>query len=1261
MRLKTRIVVATAIMFASFANFAEDSGIGMNIVPAPKKVVIDGKLDEWTLTAPVNYCVDPNSFDQKVKTYAMWDDQNLYLAYEVRDSSPLKNNGSDPTSAFKTGDSMHFYLSTDKELKTKRAEGGPSDYHVLMSVLDGKPLVYCFREKKSGTEKPVIIKSPATSISIDWMGPVSDSEMAVQTAADKSGYSAEIRIPWAFFDNYKPSAGAKFAADAAVNFSDATGTKNVSKIWWHRGGAQTLDIPTELRFDRNLWGEAVLRGPGETPIVISNSNFFLVPAPVKMEIDGDLEDWDMSCAYGPQYVDASLKDKYNATWAAMYDNDALYLGAVFKSAQPMTNDGGVDNVWWRGDSLEFRLSADPKNQYGDIKNNMDILTFGIWYNDKEKKDYIALQRSFSFIIDAPKGIVVKSKEIAGGRSFEARVPWSILKSGNCPKAGDSIAMTLAAIWKNGLRAYGMGSISSFRGMNDWGKTFFLDKGFQKLVFVDLPQPQEKASAAEIKCKTSIQVPRKGLLSAGVYSADGRLLRTLFSGRVAEAGALEIGWDGMTDDAKPAVAGKYQVRSVLNAGLAAKYVTSACSPGKPPYESPDPLRGWGGVWGNVVDIASDNDGIFPLWAEEEGDGALLHLDEDGNLRWRQHIPLALNGHQSALAVNKDFVYVAMDFAGKNEGRAGLWRVRRSDGYYAPFPNSGSDPMGFYLEGVKRPVAEKGKEALSLQIPQAVTGMAADDKTLFVSAYHQNQLMCFDAQSGKPIKSFPVDQPRGVCIDPAGGLLVVSGKQVLHIDTASGQISTVLEKGLDSPFHIAADGKGRILVSDRGASQQIKRFDRKGTLQGVFGKAGGRDNNGKYETDRLLNPAGVTVAASGKIFFTEDTYPRVFVRLSEALNHEKLWAGPWYLSGEVTVDPAIPEQVYIWGFDSVAKNQGLMRHVIDYQNHTSRPDAVWTNFALPLEKSARWFPRVINHAGKKYLFCGGSAPCLYRIDGDKVLQIAAIGVDMAKDKSSSRWIFTDLNENGKIDEGEMKIVPQRKDDAVSLTPSYWGGSIDERDMTIYFMTSDWTKKEEMNVYAFTPTFAKPGIPLYSFDNFRKIPQIEAHKPGVTDHLSSIWHAQDGGVFGNADLNGSDPKGIGHSSHLSDVFVYRLDRDGKLLWRAGSKASGIAKNGEFYGRACGLAGPIAGEYFSFVDENGQDKVYTNDGLFVGNLLNDSAVATPSEYTLLVEHFNSIVYQNAIDKKWYFTAGASGYASIWEITGLDLITRLSTEITLK
>ena len=33
---------------------------------------------------------------------------------------------------------------------------------------------------------------------------------------------------------------------------------------------------------------------------------------------------------------------------------------------------------------------------------------------------------------------------------------------------------------------------------------------------------------------------------------------------------------------------------------------------------------------VIDIAADAKGVYPLWAMEEGDGALMQIDEDGNL-------------------------------------------------------------------------------------------------------------------------------------------------------------------------------------------------------------------------------------------------------------------------------------------------------------------------------------------------------------------------------------------------------------------------------------------------------------------------------------------------------------------------------------------------------------------------------------------------------------------------------------------------------
>ncbi len=1229
-------------MLSSLVGLVVLTGLGangevpLNFVRAPGAVVIDGKLDDWVLSAPVTYEVDPSAQDRSVRTYAMWDDQSLYLAYVVRDSSPMKNSGDDPSRAFKTGDSLHFYLSTSREVEGKSPNGGPEDYHVLMSVLGGRPVVFAFRQAKAGVESPAVISSPATRIEIAWMGPVPGAELAVVNTPGNQGYVAETRLPLAFFDNFAPQAGQTVATDVAVNFSDATGATNLAKVWWHRGSSQILDVPSELRFERERWGQGIFRAAGEKPLVINNQSFYVVPAPGQVAVDGDLGDWDMSCAYGPQYVDPVLQDKYNVTWAMMYDDQALYLGAIFNTPS-YSNEHGVDNTWWLGDSLEFRIQANTKWPGGDPKGNNDILTLALWYNPREDRDFIALQRSFNFTIGDVTRMQVKSRATATGRTFEARVPWDTVQSGNYPRAGDSVQATLAAIWQNGLRAFAMGSISSFRGMNDWGMAHFLPAGQQKLVFRALRQPQ--ATEAPIDAgehKVLVEVPEKGLLSAGVYDSRGRLLRTLFAGREVAAGPVTIGWDGKDDAGAPVAAGEYEMRAVSNAGMRAEYVTSATSPGKPPHASDNPRGGWGGVWDNVVDIAADRTGLYPLWGIEEGDGGLLHVDEDGNLLWRQHLPLALPGRQVAIATNGQYVFCAVD---SSDGKAGLWRVKAADGGYVPFPHEGSDPLRFYLEGVSKP-EESLRDRTALP---AVTGLAADATTLYVAAYHQDRIGLYSAETGQLKRTIPVPDPRGVCLDKDGGLLVVSGPRVLALNPATGERRVVLMLGLEAPWHVAVDTQGNLLVTDRGASQQVKRFSREGKLLGVFGKPGGRDNNGKYQPDMLRNPAGVCVAASGKVFFSEDAPPKVFMRLSTDLKYEKHWAGPWYISGEVCVDPENPEHLYAWGGDA------WIRHRVDYQAKASTPDAVWTDFALA--NYGRWFPRIAHYQGKTYLFGGGNPESLYRIDGYKMLLVAAVGCD-TRDPKRPMWVFTDLNENGKEDPGERVVITPASRET-GFHGSYFGGSVDPRDMSLYLLS--WGPDQ---VWVLKPTWVKPGVPLYDLTQARIIPLDQAKKPGKQVGLSTIWWAPDGGVFGNADSPGSDPRGIGHSSHLSDVYVYRLDAEGNLVWRAGKKASGITKNGEFYGRACGLGGPIGEEYFSFVDEGGQDKVYTQDGLFVGNLLEDPAVASPSEYTLQVEHFGSNVYRNAQDGEWYFTAGASGYASIWRIAGLDKVRRLTAKV---
>jgi len=202
-------LLVLAVLLPLCAQAAEPA-TAMNILRAPGPVTIDGKLNDWVLNAPVSYEVDPTAMDQKVKTYAMWDDQHLYLAYVVRDVSPMKNAGNDPSAAFKSGDALHFYFSTSQAVDAKTGDGGSEDYHVLMTMQAGKPVIFGFRQQKAGVDIGTRISSPAGHIDLAWMGPVPGAELAVVTDTDPlSGiprYTVEVKLPLAFFDNFHPEA-----------------------------------------------------------------------------------------------------------------------------------------------------------------------------------------------------------------------------------------------------------------------------------------------------------------------------------------------------------------------------------------------------------------------------------------------------------------------------------------------------------------------------------------------------------------------------------------------------------------------------------------------------------------------------------------------------------------------------------------------------------------------------------------------------------------------------------------------------------------------------------------------------------------------------------------------------------------------------------------------------------------------------------------------------------------------------------------------
>jgi len=214
---------------------------------------IDGKLDEFAEGTFVAWQSGPYN----AKASVGYDDNNLYLAYEVKgDSNPMVNGGKDVTHLFVTGDSVDLQLGTDASAKPGRADPVVGDLRLLISVLDNKPVAVLYRWKVKGARKPVTFKCPWRDIELDYVEVVENAEIAIDRFGE--GYRVEAKIPLAALA-FSPEPGKQYKMDLGVIYSDAKGDNRAARVYWsNQATGLVADIPGEIMGNPNLWGTATV-------------------------------------------------------------------------------------------------------------------------------------------------------------------------------------------------------------------------------------------------------------------------------------------------------------------------------------------------------------------------------------------------------------------------------------------------------------------------------------------------------------------------------------------------------------------------------------------------------------------------------------------------------------------------------------------------------------------------------------------------------------------------------------------------------------------------------------------------------------------------------------------------------------------------------------------------------------------------------------------------------------------------------------------
>ncbi|MCM8816866.1 MAG: hypothetical protein NC913_05070, partial [Candidatus Omnitrophica bacterium] len=230
----------------------------ISVVPVSKKVIVDGKLDEWDLSGMIE-----GAFEEALKpkfTFRiamMYDTDALYIGAHFVDDTPMVNNHDPrvrPQDGW-SGDALQIRLCNDPRAQYPLPTGTMKDFdtgtvvHMTMWYYTEEKLPVLFiqygihQEGYRGGSKV-------------WTG----LESGVVFQKDNDGYTLEARIPWDRLNIKEPlKAGDRIAMTIQPFWGDTSGTRHLITF-------NELVLGKGFAFKQpEIWGQAIFLATSALP------------------------------------------------------------------------------------------------------------------------------------------------------------------------------------------------------------------------------------------------------------------------------------------------------------------------------------------------------------------------------------------------------------------------------------------------------------------------------------------------------------------------------------------------------------------------------------------------------------------------------------------------------------------------------------------------------------------------------------------------------------------------------------------------------------------------------------------------------------------------------------------------------------------------------------------------------------------------------------------------------------------------------------
>ena len=197
------------------ANATETENLGIRVLPAPGKVTVDAKCDDWDLSGGVFVCGDVENLREKVACWfhLMWDQDNLYVLARWIDETPMNNPGNTAGDMGFRGDCL--------QVRTIVGPGCPAIVQGGGSGLAMQRTTHLTAWHGSDGKD---VMDTVWGLKFDGGGMKDAREQGAEQAfaknPDGKGYVQEIRLPWKMLapEGWRPAAGAKMVVTVEPNF-----------------------------------------------------------------------------------------------------------------------------------------------------------------------------------------------------------------------------------------------------------------------------------------------------------------------------------------------------------------------------------------------------------------------------------------------------------------------------------------------------------------------------------------------------------------------------------------------------------------------------------------------------------------------------------------------------------------------------------------------------------------------------------------------------------------------------------------------------------------------------------------------------------------------------------------------------------------------------------------------------------------------------------------------------------------------------------